>query len=635
MIIGDSEPEVMFERHARLSEGTQVINYQVSPDGQWALLAGISQGESGSIDGTMQLYSMERGVSQILQGHIGTFCHVNVEGRSEPVQVVAFEEKKEDQPPKLYVMEVRPSDATGTPFKLSPQNIPVPSSAGSDFPVIMEATDQGMLYMISKGGFLYLFDLATAKAIYRAKVSNETIFASCPHSQSGGILGISAKTGRVLQMSVHPENLVPYILETLQDSDLAISIASRLNLPGATDLYLQEFTRLVAANDVMGAAQIASKAPNNMLRTPDTINRFQGMQGEVGQPQPVFQYFYVLLEKGPLQNFETMELVRPVVAQGRTELVSKWLDEGKLACSEELGDLLMHAGQANLAQKVYQSSSSSEKVISCMLQQGDFENIVEYATQNGVRTDYSIMLQTLVRSNPQGAVDFAKKLATASGGPLVDLNQVVDIFMTLNLLRETTAFLLEALKGDKQEEGYLQTRLLEINLRGGAPQVADAIIENKMFTHYDKQSVGVLCEQAGLYQRALEHYTDPNDIKRVMNVSGPSLNPDFSLNYFGSLVPETSLDVLRDMLARNMRQNLNMVVQIAGKYYEQIGTEPLISMFEDFKSSEGLFYFQLQLLTSLRTPKFTSNISKLQQRCNNSRRWRGFAEIPMLMIQRR
>lgn len=138
--------------------------------------------------------------------------------------------------------------------------------------------------------------------------------------------------------------------------------------------------------------------------------------------------------------------------------------------------------------------------------------------------------------------------------------------MAASLVQETTAFLLEALKNNKKEEGYLQTKLLEINLLGGSPQVymirgmgsllfdplltreytflalpatiylclpivtcdnlyhikpsvlgvmyvlcnatqvADAILDNEMFTHYDRTHVAKLCENAGLYQRALEHY---------------------------------------------------------------------------------------------------------------------------------
>jgi clathrin heavy chain len=78
--------------------------------------------------------------------------------------------------------------------------------------------------------------------------------------------------------------------------------------------------------------------------------------------------------------------------------------------------------------------------------------------------------------------------------------QVVDIFMGQNLIQQTTSFLLDALKDNKPEEGPLQTRLLEMNLMN-APQVADAILGNEMFTHFDRPRIANLCEKAGLLQR--------------------------------------------------------------------------------------------------------------------------------------
>lgn len=86
--------------------------------------------------------------------------------------------------------------------------------------------------------------------------------------------------------------------------------------------------------------------------------------------------------------------------------------------------------------------------------------------------------------------------------------------------------MLEALKGDKESEGHLQTRLLEMNLLS-APQVADAILGNRMFNHYDRSTIGQLCEKAGLLQRALEHFTDIYDIKRTV-VHTQNFSPDVS-----------------------------------------------------------------------------------------------------------
>ena len=173
--------------------------------------------------------------------------------------------------------------------------------------------------------------------------------------------------------------------------------------------------------------------------------------------------------------------------------------------------------------------------------------------------------------------------------------------MSVSLLREATAFLLEALKGNRKEEGFLQTKLLEINFLGGMPQVAPRgrrhprqRLGKDMFPHYDKAYVHrtpVRADRPGpvLAQRALGHYTDVADIKRVMQANVPTLNPEFLVAFFGSVFRESSLEILKEMLSKNIHQNLNIVVQIATKYSEPLGPEALIQLFEDCKTVEGLF----------------------------------------------
>ena len=75
-------------------------------------------------------------------------------------------------------------------------------------------------------------------------------------------------------------------------------------------------------------------------------------------------------------------------------------------------------------------------------------------------------------------------------------------------------------------------------------QVADAILGNQMFTHYDRAHVAQLCEKAGLLQRALEHYTDLYDIKRAI-IHTHLLNVEWLVNYFGSLSVDDSLDCIK------------------------------------------------------------------------------------------
>ena len=123
-----------------------------------------------------------------------------------------------------------------------------------------------------------------------------------------------------------------------------------------------------------------------------------------------------------------------------------------------------------------------------------------YAKRVGFVPDYASLLQHITRLNPDSGAEFATSLINDETGPLVDAERVVDIFMAQNMIQQATSFLLDALKENRPEQGYLQTKLLEMNLLN-APQVADAILSNEMFSHYDRPSIANLCEKAGLLQR--------------------------------------------------------------------------------------------------------------------------------------
>lgn len=60
------------------------------------------------------------------------------------------------------------------------------------------------------------------------------------------------------------------------------------------------------------------------------------------------------------------------------------------------------------------------------------------------------------------------------------------------------------------------------------------------------------------------------------------------MNFFGALSVEDSIECLRAMLSANIRQNLQLCVQVASKYHEQLGTNALVDLFESFKSFEGM-----------------------------------------------
>lgn len=123
-----------------------------------------------------------------------------------------------------------------------------------------------------------------------------------------------------------------------------------------------------------------------------------------------------------------------------------------------------------------------------------------------------------------------------------------------------------------------------------APQVADAILGNEMFSYFDKEKIAKLCENAGLVARALENYEDPASIKRCITRTN-EIQEDFLINYFGKLTVELGLECLDEMLRVNIRQNLQAVINVAKKYSDLFGANRIIELLEKYRTAEGLYFY--------------------------------------------
>ncbi|RKO86009.1 armadillo-type protein, partial [Blyttiomyces helicus] len=534
----------------------------------------------------MQLYSKERGVSQPLEGHAAAFADFKPDPAAPANKLFSFAVRSANGA-KLHIVEVDHKEGA-VPFTKRAVDVFFPPDAVNDFPVAMQISKKyNIIFLVTKYGFIHLYDLETGICIYMNRISGDTIFVTAELEATSGIVGVNRK-GQVLSISIDEDNIIPYILSTLNNADLAYRLATRSSLPGADNLVFERFNTCLATGNLSEAAKIAATSPRGILRTPATIERFKNVPVPPGQLTPILQYFGILLEKGELNKFESLELARPVLQQGRKQLLEKWLKEDKLECSEELGDIVKQF-DLTLALSVYLRANVPNKVIACFAETQQYNKIILYAKKVGYQPDYTYLLQYIMRIDPEKGSEFATLLITDEAGPLVNLEGIVDVFASLNMIQQATSFLLDALKENKPEHAALQTRLLEMNLLH-APQVADAILGNEMFSHYDRAYIASLCEKAGLFQRALEHYTDIYDIKRTI-VHTHLLNPEWVVNFFGRLSVEQSVECLKEMLSNNIRQNLQIVVQVATKYSEQVGPANLIDMFETFKSYEGLYYY--------------------------------------------
>eukprot|EP00013_Stygamoeba_regulata_P001571 CAMPEP_0177634934 /NCGR_PEP_ID=MMETSP0447-20121125/3632_1 /TAXON_ID=0 /ORGANISM="Stygamoeba regulata, Strain BSH-02190019" /LENGTH=1733 /DNA_ID=CAMNT_0019136687 /DNA_START=44 /DNA_END=5243 /DNA_ORIENTATION=+ len=587
----NTPPQKMFDRLPNLSD-SQIINYKADASMKWLAVVGIAQ-KDNRIVGTMQLYSVDRKVSQAIEGHACCFCSYTMPGASKPATLFAFTNRS-PAASKLFILEVgRAEGDTGPAFQKKAVDVGFSPDAVGDFPVSMQVSERyNVIYMITKFGYFHLFDLSSGTTIYTNRISSQTIFVTAPHESTGGIIGVN-RQGQVLFVGVNDQTIIPYIMSTLQNLDVAINLASRSGLPGAENLFSQQFENLFMRGDFKAAAKVAAESPGGMLRTMDTIRRFQQLPTQANMPSPLLQYFGVLLEIGKLNGVESVELARPVLQQGRKNLLEKWLAEDKLTCTEELGDLVRQA-DVSMALQIFFKAEAPHKVVTSLAELGEFEKIMQYCEKSGYQPDWNHLLQNLLMINPQGVLSLTKLLVAAPGGRLVDLPRVVELLIQNNMVQETTSLLLDVLKGNTAEDGPLQTRLLEVNLMH-APQVADAILGREMFTHYNRLRIAQLCEKAGLFQRALEHYTDQKDIQRVMMNTG-AINPEFLVSYFSNMSVEDTLECLKELLRSNLRANLQLCVSVAIKYSEQLTVPALIKLFEDFNSPEGVYYYLSQVV---------------------------------------
>ena len=352
------EKEVkVFDRAGDLLNG-QVIGYVLGPDRKWSALFAISTPDGGqTINGHIQLYFIDGGKQQLLEGHACTFGRVLIHNDTQHSNVFCFVERKAGETKStVHVTEISAPPEGIQKFKKNTE-IVYDASAPGDFPIsLVVAEKYGLLYIVTKFGFVYLYEITSCEQIYKARISTQAIFAVARNYTNDGILALN-KNGSLFGGLIDENALLPHLMTNCKHlpniQQLVFSLASKYSLPGVDNVFLGQFNNFIISGDYANAAKIASLSPGALLRNADTINKFKGLPQIPGQPQPLLIYFQKLLEKGKLNKLETIELCGPVLAQGKIDLVRTWAQGNKLESCVELGDLVARFDKV-LALKIYQ-----------------------------------------------------------------------------------------------------------------------------------------------------------------------------------------------------------------------------------------------------------------------------------------
>lgn len=281
----------------------------------------------------------------MLEAYAGCFADVPLsDAPGYKNSIFCFCEKKAAETThKIHFMEIgNPAPGQTGKFKRTVE-IQMPPDVQGDFPILMQAIEKyGVVFIITKFGYVYIYEIQNSVLLYRQRVTDSLIFVGTKSLAETGMVCVN-KAGQILQINIDEQNFIPFIINHAKhipdNVGVAFNLAQRYHLNGADELFVTQFNKLLAMGDFTGAAKVARDAPGTLLRNVDTINKLKTMQS-AGGPQPIMIYFSVLLEGGKLNEIESVELARPVLMSGKMNVLEDWIRDNKLTFTPQLGDLI-------------------------------------------------------------------------------------------------------------------------------------------------------------------------------------------------------------------------------------------------------------------------------------------------------
>ncbi|KAH3765970.1 clathrin heavy chain family protein [Pelomyxa schiedti] len=194
--IDRSHPTVVFERLPNLDDA-QIINYRRDPSGDWLILVGIKS--SGTqIVGCSQLHSITKGASQFIEAHAACFTECKVPGVTVPSVLFLFTQRKFSDG-FLYILDLVPGDPSN-PFPRKMLEFQYTSDT-YDFPVGVQVCKQEMAFVITKAGYLNVFQLSTGAALCHKRFTLDTVFLTLPSTDTSAFVAVTRK-GQALTLSL-------------------------------------------------------------------------------------------------------------------------------------------------------------------------------------------------------------------------------------------------------------------------------------------------------------------------------------------------------------------------------------------------------------------------------------------------
>lgn len=210
---GDSPPECVFNRHNRLAF-SEIVSYKADRSLKWLAVTGLTP-EEDRISGVTQLYNVDEDITQCINSHAVCFTHYRFDDNPLSSTVFCVASRDLQDKGKIHVIELGPYKHGNFAPRNSYTEIRFSDDLDRyDFPVSLQVSGEyGLLYVLTKYGYLYLCDMETAACLCVTRVSPEIIFTSTLNSATQGILGIT-RSGRILSVDIKRDVLLSQVRES-------------------------------------------------------------------------------------------------------------------------------------------------------------------------------------------------------------------------------------------------------------------------------------------------------------------------------------------------------------------------------------------------------------------------------------
>ncbi|KAK7465911.1 hypothetical protein BaRGS_00037521 [Batillaria attramentaria] len=239
---GDSPPERIFTRHHRLAF-SEIVSYKADPSVKWLAITGLIP-EDDRISGVTQLYSVDEDITQCISAHAVCFSFYHFAENPQPSTVFCVCSRDTQDHGKVHVIELGPYKAGN----FAPRNVYdhvqfLDDMERYDFPISLQvsteygllfvvtkygylylcdmetavSTEYGLLFVVTKYGYLYLCDMETAMCLCCTRISVDVIFTSTLNTDTQGILGVT-RGGQVITVDLKKDGFISYLRETTKKS---------------------------------------------------------------------------------------------------------------------------------------------------------------------------------------------------------------------------------------------------------------------------------------------------------------------------------------------------------------------------------------------------------------------------------